>query len=72
MNQTCLDGLYRYPHALDAAIGQAHPDPLKIGAEHAFVGLHKLKSNTAALFALTLVDDFTTGVGSFSCNCADS
>lgn len=71
-NQPGLQSLDRYPHPLNASIGQLHPDALDIRPEGALIVLHQLKTNPAALLALTLVDDFASLAGALSCDGTNS
>ena len=56
-DETSLDGFYADPFALDCAVCHANANALHIGLECALCLLDELQTDTAALFALTFVND---------------
>lgn len=56
-DKTGLEGLCGHPHALDLPGRQFHTDALDIRLEYALGLLHELETDTAALLALTFVND---------------
>jgi len=71
-DQACFESFDRNPEAFDASVRQFHANALKVWAKCAFRLFDELEPDTAALFALTFVDNATTFDWTFSCNCANS
>ena len=66
-NKTGLNSLCAYPHTLYLAVCKTNAYALNIGLEYAIVLLYELQTDTAALFALTFVNDSAAFNGTLAC-----
>ena len=71
-DQARLDGLGADPQTLNRTAGSAYAYALDIRLECALVLLDELKTDTAALLALTFVDNLTAFYRTFAGDCAYS
>ena len=72
LDEAGLDGFDRDEDALGAAVGGADADLLQVGAEFTLRDAGHVRTDAAALFALTLTVDGAAFGGALSGDCTDS
>ena len=71
-DEASFDGLDGNEHTLGAAVGELHLDALQVRPELAGRDGGHVRTDAAALFALTFTMDTAALDGTFACDCADS
>lgn len=72
LDKTGFERFYRNPNAFDAAVRHFRANALQIRFEGALGLFDELEADTAALLALTFVNDFASRCRTFACNCTNT